>query len=253
MKNLKKLFIAAVLILLMYIIFTPSPTALEKDLALGDYTIHDGNLIVINKDLKLQQQPKNLSMIPTTLATNVRVDSEHRIKQGLLQPLEHMFKAAESDGLYFFEINSTYRNNELQQKLYEENGSDYALPAGYSEHQSGLAIDIGSANGTMENSLEYAWLNENAAKFGFILRYPSNKVDITKIAFEPWHYRYVGLPHSIIMQEKDFALEEYIEFIQAEKQYTKKINGVKYFIQYAEKNSLLKFQIQLILNYLVTI
>lgn len=58
---------------------------------------------------------------------------------------------------------------------------------------------------------EGGWLAEHAWKHGFVLRYPENKIDVTGVKYEPWHYRYVGLPHSALLQEQDWVLEEYLE------------------------------------------
>lgn len=237
---MKKIIIAALTILLGYQFFLKDSPALEQEIPLHDQSIYNGELILINKGTKLQQDPTNLTMIPTALANNVLVDSEYWVAQDILEPLRRMFNAAESDGIHHFKINSAYRSGKLQQQLYEENGGDYALPSGYSEHQTGLSVDIGSTQGTMENANEGKWLAKHAVDFGFILRYPANKVNVTGIAFEPWHFRYVGLPHSVIMQQKDLALEEYIKFLKQEKKYTKKFNGVNYFVQYVEKNDVIK-------------
>jgi len=64
------------------------------------------------------------------------------------------------------------------------------------------------------NTKEYTWLSQNCAKFGFILRYPKNKTDITKIMFEPWHYRYVGRYHAQIIMQEGLCLEEYMKMIE---------------------------------------
>ena len=63
----------------------------------------------------------------------------------------------------------------------------------------------------MDNTPEGEWLANNAHKFGFILRYPADKVHITGIRYEPWHFRYVGLPHSELMYKQNLALEEYLQ------------------------------------------
>lgn len=91
-----------------------------------------------------------------------------------------------------------------------------ALP-GTSEHQTGLAIDM-TTNGALSDSFrdttQGKWLLENCWDFGFILRYDEAKTDLTAIAYEPWHYRYVGLPHSLIIRDNDWVLEEYIAALQ---------------------------------------
>lgn len=198
-----------------------------------------GNLILINRETKLQADPTNLSPIPVDLSTNVLVDSEYLVHHELIEQLKKMFSAAAADGINHFKINSAYRTGALQQQLYEENGSAYALPSGYSEHQTGLSIDIGSTQGTMDKVKEGAWLAKNAADFGFILRYPENKRDVTGIAFEPWHFRYVGKPHSLIMAKEGLVLEEYLDYLREEKEVKIKVDGEKYFIQYMGNRNLI--------------
>ena len=83
---------------------------------------------------------------------------------------------------------------------------------GTSEHQSGLAIDF-STNGSLSSGFaktrQGIWLGQNAWEYGFILRYPADKTDITKIIYEPWHFRYVGYPFSKILHDRKICLEEF--------------------------------------------
>ena len=72
----------------------------------------------------------------------------------------------------------------------QRNGS---LPPGASEHNMGVAMDIVNTKESFENTKEFKWLQAHAADYGFILRYPKDKVSITKVAYEPWHWRYVGV------------------------------------------------------------
>lgn len=92
----------------------------------------------------------------------------------------------------------------------------YTARPGTSEHQTGLAIDlsVGStlANG-FRNTAQGQWLLDNCWDYGYILRYDKDKTQLTAIAYEPWHYRYVGLPHSLIMRDNDWVLEEYIDYL----------------------------------------
>ena len=95
-----------------------------------------------------------------------------------------------------------------------------ALP-GCSEHQTGLALDIVAAgyqilDEEQEDTAEQKWLMENSWKYGFILRYPSEKSDITGIGYEPWHYRYVGREAAREMTELDLCLEEYVDWLSAQ-------------------------------------
>ncbi len=86
------------------------------------------------------------------------------------------------------------------------------------EHETGLTVDIVSENYQIideeqEKTKEQKWLIENCYKYGFILRYPTEKREITKINYEPWHYRYVGIENAKFIKEKDMCLEEYIEYL----------------------------------------
>lgn len=210
---------------------------LNQEISLHGKSLYSGDLVLINKERKLHQDPTNLTTIPENFSQNVLIDSDYKVQQNLIGPLKRMFEAAQEDGVQHFKINSAYRSGVFQQQLYEKKGAAYALPPGYSEHQTGLSIDIGSTQGTMDKAIEGEWLAKHAAEFGFILRYPQNKADITGISFEPWHFRYVGLPHSVIMKQKNLSLEEYIAFLKDRKRYSAKVEGVNYFIQYVGKNT----------------
>ena len=123
---------------------------------------------------------------------------------------------------------AAWRSEDTQQHLFDQSaaryGSDHAsqyvaLP-GYSEHHTGLAMDISlyfpdgtSADFTGEE--EYAWITENAPRFGLILRYPQGKESATGIAYEPWHFRYVGIPHALAMTSLGMCLEEYIAYLRS--------------------------------------
>ncbi|MBQ7010998.1 MAG: M15 family metallopeptidase [Clostridia bacterium] len=128
-------------------------------------------------------------------------------------------------------ITSGYRDYQLQQETLDEMIADYgsesaalrycALP-GYSEHHTGLAFDVyvfTDEQKTYKLGEEkmpgvYNWIYDNCAKYGFIHRYQAGKESITGFAEESWHFRYVGLPHAQIMEERDFCFEEYINFLK---------------------------------------
>lgn len=124
---------------------------------------------------------------------------------------------------------SGYRSLEEQQQIFQntiqsdglEYAQKYVAIPNCSEHQSGLAIDIGEYTNNIDfiaPSLPYTpknqLLREALVQHGFIERYAKEKEDITKISQEPWHFRYVGFPHSAIMADKNLTLEEYVEFIK---------------------------------------
>ncbi len=123
-----------------------------------------------------------------------------------------MYKAAQADG-YKLIINTAYRSYEDQVKTYDKLGDDVAAKPGYSEHQTGYAIDITYPNyKDEEESEEYKWLENNAYKYGYILRYPKDKEDITGYAYEPWHYRYLGKDLALKVYKSGLTYEEYYAY-----------------------------------------
>lgn len=160
------------------------------------------------------------------------LDTNIYLSKEITQKFSEMINDAEKEGVGHFLISSGFRDFVEQSVLYQEMRADYAFPAGYSEHNSGLSLDLGSSLTKMERAPEGKWLKENAWKYGFILRYPQDKTDVTGIKYEPWHIRYVGLPHSAIMKEKNFALEEYMDYLKEEKTISASVNGEKYEIFY---------------------
>lgn len=116
-----------------------------------------------------------------------------------------------------------YRSKELQQEIYnnsvEENGEAYAKKyvqvPGYSEHQTGYAFDLAIVKDGITSEYngegDFKWINENCARYGLIVRYNADKVNLTGISNEQWHFRYVGVPHAMYMTQNNLCLEEYIE------------------------------------------
>ena len=134
---------------------------------------------------------------------------------------EKLSMTAKSLG-YRIVATSTYRSYEYQEALYtqyvKEKGLEYAdlcsARKGHSEHQTGLAVDVEGSNqdyDEFEKSPEFSWMINHAHEFGFILRYPKNKTNITGFKYEPWHYRYVGHEVAKIIFEKNITLEEYLK------------------------------------------
>ena len=170
-----------------------------------------------------------------------------------------MFDAMEADGISNYLVVSGYRSFAKQSELYDSKIAQYrtsgygeeeattlagtvvAVP-GTSEHQSGFAIDIsntaqgGTLSGNVEKSEVGHWLMANSWRFGYNLRYPNDKTDITGIIYEPWHYRYVGAPHAQILYERGLCLEEYIAQLKDEGRtitFTDE-QGITHVISYAE-------------------
>jgi len=192
--------------------------------------IHRGSLLLVNHDHSFTI-PNNLGLvnIVDTQTTTFRVQhSNSRLSGSIMEPLDEMmaeFFAA--TGNRSVTIRSAYRNYDTQRSILNRYISQMgrrealrwaALP-GYSEHHTGLAFDFGiqqtgGAVTAFTGGGNTAWFRRNSYRFGFILRYPPNKTGITQTNHEPWHFRYVGLPHSIIMYQNNWVLEEYHEQIR---------------------------------------
>ncbi len=199
--------------------------------------IYQGNLLLVNNEHPVLQNSIKSDVI--NLFTHKELtkgygllDNEIKLSEEIAEKFYEMIVDAEKDGASNFLISSGFRNLDEQSRLYEEMGLDYALPAGYSEHNLGLSLDVGSTQTTMDKASEGKWIEKKAWEYGFILRYPSDKTDITGIQYEPWHIRYVGLPHSAIMKEKNFVLEEYLDYLKEEKHISATVNGQKYEVFY---------------------
>lgn len=192
-----------------------------KSIVLKKELIHSGKLILVNSELPLINQDE---------ADLVAVDESYPdilIKREAANMLNMAFEKI-GCGKQILPV-SGYRSAKEQTEIYEaslkENGKEFtckyvALPY-HSEHQTGLAIDIGLNKEEIDfirPDFPYEGICDkfrNAAHlYGFIERYPKGKEDITGIAHEPWHFRYTGYPHSKIICEKGLALEEYIDFLR---------------------------------------
>ena len=134
--------------------------------------------------------------------------------------LKQLQAAALLDG-FNIDLVSGYRSYARQKNIYENNvanrGYDetdkYSARPGHSEHQTGLAFDVGSVTYTYGETPSGQWLNKNCAKYGFIIRYPQGKEHITGYGYEPWHIRYVGIDIATEIMEKEITLEEYFNLV----------------------------------------
>ncbi len=181
------------------------------------------NLVLVNPDTPL---PENYEI-------NVKqLDNGQAVDERCYDALQNMLKDCRSAG-FSPVVCSSYRTQEKQQMLFDNQvekwknqgysedeakmqaGKLVAVP-GTSEHQLGLALDIVDISYQLleeeqENTPTQKWLLENSWKYGFILRYPKDKTDITKISYEPWHYRYVGKKAAKEIFDAKICLEEYLK------------------------------------------
>ncbi|NMD71488.1 VanY-A/VanY-F/VanY-M family D-Ala-D-Ala carboxypeptidase [Bacillus sp. DNRA2] len=199
--------------------------------------IYQGDLLLVNNNYPVHQESiksdiVNLSANSDLAQSYALLGSDIYLSADIAHKFKEMVESAKKEGLQYFAITSGFRDFDEQSVLYQNMGSAYALPPGYSEHNLGLSLDVGSTQMKMAVAPEGKWIEENAWKFGFVLRYPKDKAKITGIQYEPWHIRYVGLPHSAIMKEKNFSLEEYMDFLTEQKSISTTIDGDKYEITY---------------------
>jgi zinc D-Ala-D-Ala carboxypeptidase len=199
--------------------------------------VYKGSLLLVNKDYPVPKggaDQKNSSFIGGKELSGYfsLADSTVHLTKWMAERLVVMFEAAAEDGVKHFRINSGYRSEKEQSRLHKQMGDQYAMPAGFSEHNMGLSVDIGSALMEMNKAPEGEWLQKNAWQYGFVLRYPKNKTEITGIRYEPWHFRYVGLPHSAIMQQNNLVLEEYLDELKEKKSITVKVGSQRYGLFY---------------------
>ena len=175
------------------------------------------NLIVTNR---WNEIPEDYSVALMELSNGQKVDDR------IYPYLQEMFDAMRTEGIYPI-VREGYRTAEEQQKILDDKIYAYvkegysrkraeklakswvAVP-GTSEHQLGIAVDINADKSRSTNEEVYQWLADNAYKYGFILRYPQGKEDITGNAYEPWHYRYVGKEAAKEIYNDQICLEEYV-------------------------------------------
>ena len=162
--------------------------------------------------------------VPEDFEMNLVSIGKFKIDASCSDALQQMLDDGKEDG-FNITINNTYRSKATQENMWKVRQEKYmgqgmtlaeadayigrsvAVP-GTSEHQTGLALDV---NKTQKN---YKWLADNSWKYGFILRYPDDKIDITGIIYEPWHFRYVGKAFAKEVYDSGLCLEEYLEALK---------------------------------------
>ena len=172
--------------------------------------------VLVNKHRQLSSE-----YVPDDLVTideeHVKADGDVEIERNVAKAFYDMEEAASKDGMELM-VSSGYRSYEDQEEitntyleLYGQNYVDnYVAKPGFSEHQTAMSLDIASKSvDTFVNSDEYVWMMDNAYKYGFILRYPRSKEDITGYKCEAWHYRYVGKKIAKYIHDNNITYDEY--------------------------------------------
>lgn len=192
---------------------TPTPTEAPVDV-----TSDDSIWRIVNKTHMISPD-----YVPSDLVQpNVLTNETQLLRKEAADALEQMFQAASDEGISLYLI-SGYRDYQLQTSLYNtyvaRMGSEQAARIddhpGASEHQIGLAADLGTAdhvcelNGCFSTTQAYQWLVSHSYEYGWILRYPEGKEDVTGIMYSPWNFRYVGTEEAQKLYESGLTMEEY--------------------------------------------
>ena len=176
----------------------------------------DDLLVLVNKHNKLPDDfiAKDIKQIDSKYTV-----SDLFLRKDAKESFEQMCSDAKSIGLFIKAV-SAYRNNKYQEKLYNDyvlknginNVDTFSARAGYSEHETGLSVDVEGGElgyNLFHETEEYKWVKENAHKYGFIIRYGKEKEDITGYKYESWHLRYVGDSVAKYLYKNRISLDEY--------------------------------------------
>lgn len=190
--------------------------------------IERGLLLIVNKYYQLEKDYHYQELV--TISTRYSNNSGQKLNKEAYEAFKKLVEKGETEGVYIRNL-SAYRSYNTQNSLYnnyvKEHGQEWAdkwsARPGFSEHQTGLALDVAVKGkygfDKFENTKEFEWMKENAHEFGFILRYPKGKTHITGYGYEPWHYRYVGVDVATYIYENDLTFEEYYAyFVEAKKE-----------------------------------
>lgn len=208
----------------------PTPAATPTPAPTADYAARRAEILLVNLYHRLADDylPGELvTVVNYITADSIRSRSgDTMIDRTTAAAANRMFEAAARDGVYGFVLTTAYRPKEFQQTLYSaedrpvnDQGYYMVVPPFASEHRTGLAFDI--TNEEMVNkpdslldafgqSGQGRWLAEHCWEYGFIIRYPVGKEEITRISYEPWHLRYVGVEHAMAIRASGECLEEYL-------------------------------------------
>ncbi len=201
---------------------TSKPKLSESGRIIVDTSVVKWNLMVVNLTREIPEgyRPEVVEV----------VNSGHDLDKRVAPHYEDMYYAAKKEGIILtpFSGNRSYERQRINynnltetymarygidRKAAQKKAATVILPPGTSEHNIGLAMDICNTYDSFANTKEYAWLTKNAYKYGFILRYPKGKEDITGVVYEPWHWRYVGKEYAKKIRDSGLCLEEYLDSV----------------------------------------
>ena len=199
----------------------------------GEDAVYQGDLILVNNKIPFHfpenQEESLLCVLENKTRDYIVRDGTVLLQPAALDALNRMMADFKALGYDSRTVNvvAGHRTAEFQQHLFdqgtERNGLDHAerfiAHPGGSEHHTGYALDFdillkGGAHKEYDGKGDYAWINQNCQKYGFVVRFAKEKMEFTGIDEEAWHFRYVGVPHATLMVEKNLCLEEYIDYLR---------------------------------------
>lgn len=203
-------------------VYITLPGAKKIRAILEDYTLPNSIWAIVSKthEISVDYIPDSLK-IPDVSTRTDKSNEERSVRSDIELSLKKMFEDA-SIAKNLLMIGSGYRSanlqavyfNSLAKSVGEEVANQSIARPGQSEHQTGLAVDISAVSRNcyldtcFATTNEGRWLADNSYKYGFILRYPEDKVDITGYQYEPWHFRYVGIDLATALHDSDLTLDE---------------------------------------------
>ena len=197
-------------------------TATQVSTTVDNSVINEWNLKLVNKDNSVDR-----SYVSELEELNDGIMFDKRAISYLRNMINSMYKKKKKNVW----VQSSYRSYEKQEELFNRKVTYYKNQGKkqeeaerlaqtvvqrpeMSEHNLALAADFNTVTNEFEKTKAFEWLQKNAADYGFVLRYPKDKQDITGIVYESWHWRYVGKEHAKVMKEKGYCLEEYIDYLK---------------------------------------
>lgn len=233
---------------------TAAPVITYTTINMSRDAITQGNLVLVNASFPytFPANEKHLTTIYGNKSRGYQIGSaQDKLDTDALaawSKAADAFLAETGDGSLLLTNNGGYRSREAQETLYqkrvasvgEAEAAKYVALPGNSEHHTGLAFDLAvyrdGKTYTLGSDEIYNWVPQNLPRYGFVLRYPADKVNVTGISYEEWHFRYVGIPHAVYMTENNLCLEEYLNTLRAYhadgQHLTVTSDGVEYEIWY---------------------
>ena len=256
--------------------FTENPNGIEyKVTEMPWTTVKKGDLVLINAEYEYSfptfpESQKIISLYGNKSSSYVLRDVSISLRTDVIKALDNMLDAFKKEkGVGNVMVYNAYRSYQDQDKSYknyvknngQEEADKYSALPGHSDYHSGASFElrylVDGANYPLNSKPEYTWLVDNMHKYGFILRYPTDKASVTGNDFEPFHFRYVGQLHASLMKQYDLCLEEYLSYL---KQYTYSgkhldvtVAGIKYELYYVGTSNGNPIDLPLPTNYPYTI